>query len=110
MYEARQNKEKVSRRIDSGKGIWQRNDEASQRNLRHDILSRCWNNKISQRKVGFEFQTIGGEWNVFKKKNRNQYTYPGHAESIKNLNNIKIETDGVDLEFVTYPIDENNND
>lgn len=105
----RQNKEKVSRRIERDKGIWQRKNETLQRNLKHIFLSRCWDNKISQRKVGFEFQTIGSEWNVLK-KNGNQYTDPEHAESIKDHNGIKIETDGVDLEFVTHPIDENNND
>lgn len=86
--------------------MWQGKDEILQRNLRHDFLLRYWNNNILQRKVGFEFQTIGGNWNVYKKTERG-YEVPGHGEHIDNFKSMKVETDGADLEFITPPIDEN---
>lgn len=80
MYEARQNKEKVSRRIDGGQ----------RQKVDDDII---------QRKIGFEFQTHGGNKNVEKiGKSIKQNIYKGCGFIMK--------ADGSDLEYVTEAVDE----
>lgn len=106
MYVERQNKEKVSRQIDVGGGAKQRKNRTSQENSNNNFSTFRCNNSLLQRKVGFEFQTIGGNWNVYKKVDGG-YARPEHGEPIEDINGIKVETDGLDLEFITPPIDEN---
>lgn len=106
MYVERQNKEKVSRQIDVGGGAKQRKNRTSQENSNNNFSTFRCNNSLLQRKVGFEFQTIGGNWNVYKKTNGG-YNIPEHGEHIEDFDGIRVETDGSDLEFITPPIDEN---
>ncbi len=73
---------------------------------------------VVQRAVGFEFQTVGGNWNVAYKTNKKEHPFtrtsyhplitPGSGNQILNesLDDITIKNDGSDLEFVTKPIDE----
>lgn len=61
---------------------------------------------VTQRMVGFEFQTVGGAWNV-KKKDGQNWVDPGHGDLIDTLDSkIKVTADGTDLEFITEPVDE----
>lgn len=72
-----------------------------------------------QRLVGFEFQTVGGNWNVLKakeelerKEGKRVFTgeNPGHNANavIKGFSGFNMEYDGSDLEYVTEPRNESN--
>ena len=59
----------------------------------------CKESPTVQRKVGFEFQTVGGSKNVLKEK-AGKYQSPDHAEVLKSGSGFTIVTDGSDLEYV----------
>lgn len=62
----------------------------------------CKESSTMQRKVGFEFQTVGGNLNVLKEEPEDigKYRKPGHAEVLKSGSGFTIVTDGSDLEYV----------
>ncbi len=68
----------------------------------------CKESSTVQRKVGFEFQTVGGSRNVLKEKpgNIGKYESPGHAEVLKSGSGFSIVTDGSDLEYVIEASDD----
>lgn len=76
--------------------------KASNQISMNELLQR---GPVAQRMVGFEFQTVGGVWNV-KKKDGQNWVDPGHGDLIDTLDKIKVTADGTDLEFITEPVDE----
>lgn len=83
MYETKLNRKKVSRKIDN----------CQKRKSDDDII---------QRKIGFEFQTHGGDKNVEKIDGSS----PKHGDFIYQGEGFRMEADGTDLEYVTEPVDE----
>lgn len=80
--------------------------KASNQISMNELLQR---GPVAQRMVGFEFQTVGGVWNV-KKLNNGKRVDPGHGDLIDTLDSkIKVTADGTDLEFITEPVDERKN-
>lgn len=79
--------------------------KASRQISMNELLQR---GPVAQRMVGFEFQTVGGVWNV-KKKDGQNWVDPGHGDLIDTLDKIKVTADGTDLEFITEPVDERKN-
>lgn len=78
--------------------------KASNQISMNELLQR---GPVTQRMVGFEFQTVGGKMNVVKKKVGGDWIEPGHGEEIMKLKSgIDVTTDGYDLEFITPAVDE----
>ena len=104
MYANRKNKEKVSRVIGGGNGSKQR-AKKKENPTGENIAYYSRGVDYIQRKIGFEFQTHGGNINVKKWENRNA-CFPEHGELIYEGAGFRMETDGTDLEYVTEAVDE----
>ena len=67
-------------------------------------------NSVIQRMIGFEFQTVGGDWNIKEEiakengKGTEDVTPDPHFH--KQENKFAITSDGCDLEYVTDPFNE----
>lgn len=65
-----------------------------------------------QRRVGMEFQTVGGNWNIKKiKKNSDgklECVAPEHGEELYKVGGLSVQADFTDLEYVTDSFDERN--
>ncbi|MCH5261129.1 MAG: hypothetical protein J1F18_15385, partial [Lachnospiraceae bacterium] len=57
--------------------------------------------QIVQRKIGMEYQTVGGKNNVFVKTLFTVKAHAGHGTFLFRSNNIEVTADGPDLEYVT---------
>ncbi|MCR8882508.1 hypothetical protein [Phocaeicola plebeius] len=111
MYEARQNKEKVSRRIDGGSGMARQRVKRKNLEVIKATNSECKSNHI-QRKIGFEFET---GWMVSKKKgfltsilSKDKFIRLSKGEKIYNGSGFTVEADDAsksesEIEFVTPP-------
>ncbi|MDM8286078.1 hypothetical protein QUW57_05720, partial [Phocaeicola plebeius] len=96
MYEARQNKEKVSRRIDGGSGMARQRVKRKNLEVIKATNSECKSNHI-QRKIGFEFET---GWMVSKKKgfltsilSKDKFIRLSKGEKIYNGSGFTVEAD-----------------
>ncbi|MCA9697040.1 MAG: DUF4157 domain-containing protein [Myxococcales bacterium] len=68
--------------------------------------------EVVQRKVGLEFQTVGGNWNLMEltqdENGRPKLSKPGHAEVTlrQPIGGWRLENDSSDLEYITDAFDE----